>query len=79
MEITEKNEFSNLTNFFISKINSPYQEINYVIKNNDTVEKILRKFKIKEADIKNISVKLKESKLTNIYSGRKLNLIIKKF
>ena len=78
MEITEKNEFSNLTNFFISKINSPYQEINYVIKNNDTVEKILRKFKIKEADIKNISVKLKESKLTNIYSGRKLNLIIKK-
>ena len=41
-EITKNNEFSNLTNFFISKINSPYEEINYIIKNNDTVEKILK-------------------------------------
>ena len=37
--ITKTSEFSNLTNFFISKINSPYQEVNYIIKNNDTVEK----------------------------------------
>ena len=43
-EIIETNEFSNLTNFFISKINSPYEEIDYVIKNNDTVEKILKKY-----------------------------------
>jgi len=35
-EITENNEFSNLANFFISKINSPYKEVEYVIKNNDT-------------------------------------------
>ena len=39
-EITENSEFSNLTNFLISKINSPYEEIRYVIKNNDTGEKI---------------------------------------
>ncbi len=77
-KITKTNEFSNLTNFFISKINSPYEEINYVIENNDTVEKILKKFKIKNEDIKDISVKLKQQKLTNIYSGRKLSLIIKK-
>ena len=42
-EITETNEFSNLANFFLSKIKSPYEEIDYVIKNNDTVEKILKK------------------------------------
>ena len=77
-EVTKTDEFSNLTNFFISRINSPYEEINYVIKSNDTVEKILRKFKIKEYDIKEISLKLKQKKLTNIYSGRKLNLVIKK-
>ena len=35
-EITETGEFANLTNFFISKINSPYEEVNYLIKNNDT-------------------------------------------
>ena len=77
-EITENNEFSNLTNFFISKINSPYEEISYVIKKNDTVEKILNKFKVRNADIKTISIKLKQNNLANINSGRKLSLIIKK-
>ena len=77
-EITETNEFSNLAHFFISKINSPYEEIEYVIKNNDTVEKILKKYKIRDADIKNISLKLKEKKLANIYSGRKLSIVLKK-
>jgi len=77
-EITTSNEFSNLTNYFISKINSPYEEINYLIKNNDTLEKILKNFDIRNEDIKNISTKLKEKKLSNIYSGRKLSLIYKK-
>jgi murein DD-endopeptidase MepM/ murein hydrolase activator NlpD len=76
--ISKSNEFSNLTNFFISKINSPYEEVEYLIKNNDSVEKILKKFKIKNQDIKNISKKLKEEKLSNIYSGRKLSLVLKK-
>ena len=77
-EITKTNEFSNLVNFLITKINSPYEEINYAIKNNDTVEKILKSFNIQNEDIRNISIKLKEKKLDNIYSGRKLSLIIKK-
>jgi murein DD-endopeptidase MepM/ murein hydrolase activator NlpD len=78
-EVVRTNEFSNFINYISSKINSPYEEINYIIKNNDTVEKILKKFKIKDDDINKISVQLKQKKLTNIYSGRKLNLIIKKF
>ena len=41
-EFTKKNGFSNLTNFLLSKINSPYEELNYVIKSNDTIEKILK-------------------------------------
>ena len=77
-EITKNNEFSNLTNFLISKINNPYEEISYIIKNNDTIEKILKKFKVRNEDIKKISAQLKIKKLTNIYSGRKLSLIIKK-
>ena len=77
-EITENNEFSNLANLFISKINSPYEEVEYVIKNNDTVEKILKKYEIRDEDIKKISLKLKEKKLANIYSGRKLSIVLKK-
>ena len=77
-EITENKEFTNLTNFLLSKINNPYEEVVYVIKNNDTIEKILKEFKIKNDDIKEISVQLKNKKLANIYSGKRLNLIIKK-
>ena len=77
-EITKNNEFSNLTNFLISKINNPYEEVNYIIKNNDTIEKILKKFEVRNEDIKEISTQLKIKKLANIYSGRKLSLIMKK-
>ena len=77
-EITKNTELSNLTNYLISKINSPYKEINYVIKNNDTIEKILKKYKIRNVDIGEISIQLKKKKLANIYSGRKLSLILKK-
>ena len=77
-QITKTNEFSNLTNFLISKINSPYEEISYIIERNDTVEKILKKFKIRSVDIREITTQLKQKKLDNIYSGRKLSLIVKK-
>ena len=77
-EVLKTNEFLNLTNYFSSKINSPYEEIKYVIKNNDSIEKILKNYNIKNEDIKEISIKLKEKKLSNIYSGRKLSLIFKK-
>ncbi len=76
--IIETKEFSNLSNFIISKISSPYKEINYIIKNNDSVEKILKKFSINTSDINSISENLKKKKLTNIYAGRKLNLVLKK-
>ena len=77
-QVTNSNEFFNLTNYLISKINSPYTEENYLIKNNDSIEKILKKFNIRDSDIKKISTNLKERKLSNIYSGKKLSLIYKK-
>ena len=75
--ITKTNEFSNFTDFLVSKIKSPYKEINYVIEKNDTLEKILKKFSIRNEDIQNVSVELKQKKLANIRSGKKLSLIIK--
>ena len=77
-EITESDGFLNLSNFLIKKMSSPYEEINYVIKNNDTVEKILKEFSIRNSDIRDVSIQLKKKKLANIYSGRKLSLIVKK-
>ena len=76
--ISNSNEFSSLTNYIFSKIRSPYQEINYTIENNDTIERILKRFKVSDEDISKITLKLKQKNLSNIYSGRKLSLILKK-
>ena len=78
ISVKNSKEFSNLTNFLISKISSPYKEIKYTIKNNDTIEKILKKNNINIEDINSISTKLKKNKLSNIYSGRELSLVLKK-
>ena len=76
--IKNSKEFNSFTNLFINKIQSPYKEIKYTIQNNDTVEKILKKFDVKSDEINTISTKLKRKKLSNIYSGRELSLVIKR-
>ena len=76
--IYKSKEFSRISNFLVAKINSPYKDIKYTIKKNDSVEKILSKFNIRDEEVKEISLKLKQKKLTNIYSGRELKLIYKK-
>ena len=77
-DISKSNEFSQIFNFLVAKINSPYKDIKYTIKKNDSVEKILNQFNIRNEEVKEISLKLKQKKLTNIYSGRELKLIYKK-
>ena len=77
-EVAKSNEFSNLTKYLISKINSPYKKINYTIKHNDSLEKILKRFDIIQSDIGIISFKLRQKGLSNIYSGRELSLVTKK-
>ncbi len=76
--VVKSEEFKNLGDHFLSKLNSPYKEVRYLIENNDSVEKILKKFKIVAEDIKIISTNLKQKKLTNIYAGRELLLVLKK-
>jgi murein DD-endopeptidase MepM/ murein hydrolase activator NlpD len=76
--VVKSEEFKNLGDYFISKINSPYKEVKYLIQNNDSIEKILKKLDINSNDIKIISNNLKQKKLTNIYAGRTLSLVLKK-
>ena len=70
-------EFYLLKNFLISNLKSPYKEYKYIIKNNDSIEKILNKFNIKNSEVNFITKRLKERKLTNIYAGRELTIIVK--
>ena len=67
-----------LSQSFISKLKSPYSEIKYNIKNNDSIESILGRFEIENDEIKFIVNELNKKKLTNIYAGRELSIILKK-
>ena len=71
-------KFTNFSKYLLSKLNSPYSDHSYTIQNNDTIEKILKKFDVNIKDIKNISAKLKKKQLSNIYSGRELSIVLKK-
>ena len=71
-------EVQDLKNSFFKSLKSPYSEFNYKIENNDSIGKILKKFKISEDEIQKIIDGLKKKKLTNIYAGRELYIVLKK-
>ena len=49
-----------LKNYILNQVKSPYLEYNYIIKDNDTIEKILKKFSIKNDEITFIVKKIKK-------------------
>ena len=71
-------EVQDLKNSFFKSLKSPYSEFSYKIENNDSIGKILNKFKIPEDEIQKIIDGLKKKKLTNIYAGRELYIVLKK-
>jgi len=79
-QITKKNNQSlfEIKQKFSDNLKTPYKKYDYVIENNDSINSILKKFNIDNKEVKTIIEELKEKKLTNIYSGRKISLILKK-
>ena len=77
-KILDNSEYLNIKNYLFSSMISPYSEYSYIIKNNDSVEKILRKYEVAEKDIKYVINEIKNKKLTNIYPGRKIFIITKR-
>ena len=71
-------EDNNILERLTDNLRRPYQVYNYVIKNNDSVQGILRKYSVNEDEISKIVKKLKDQKLSNIYSGREISIILKK-
>ncbi len=72
-------EFSELKETLFENLKSPYLEFKYNIEINDSIGRILNRFNVTDKEIKLIIAGLKEKKLTNIYAGRTLSIVIKKF
>ena len=70
-------EFVNTKNSNFDILNSPYREFKYKIENNDSIGKILKKFRVSNNEVQKIIEGLKKKKLTNVYAGRELNIVLK--
>ena len=63
---------------FSDNLKTPYKKYDYVIENNDSINSIFKKFNIDNKEVRMIIEELKEKKLTNIYPGRTISIILKK-
>ncbi len=70
-------EFKNIKNYVLKNLNSPYKEYTYLVQNNDTIEKVLKNYKIKNEDIKDIITEIAKQKLSNIYAKTEIKIITK--
>jgi len=71
-------EFNNIKNYILKNLNSPYKEYTYLVQNNDTIERVLKNYKIKNEDIKDITTEIAKQKLSNIYAKTEIKIIITK-
>jgi murein DD-endopeptidase MepM/ murein hydrolase activator NlpD len=71
------NEFSNIKEYIFENLNSPYKEYSYIVKNNDTIEKILKKYSVDNEDINSIATSVVKKKLSNIFAKTEVKIVIK--
>ena len=71
------NEFNNIKDFVFDNVKSPYKEYSHTVKNNDTLEKVLKKYNISNVEVNNLISKVVEKKLSNINTGSQIQIITK--
>ncbi len=67
-----------LKNYLLNQLRSPFIEYDYIVKNNDTIELVLKKFSVKQSEINLIVKKIKKQKLSNITPGQKMKFVLKR-
>ena len=65
--------------FILNQINSPFINLNYEIKKGDTIQKILKKYKVQNSDIQTIINQYKKyGKPNQLLAGNEIDIIIEK-
>ena len=70
-------EFNNIKEFVFESVKSPYKEFSYIVKNNDTLEKVLKSFNINNNEINNLISEIIRKKLSNISAGAQVEIVTK--
>ena len=78
-KVNKKSDVINFSEFLLSQIRSPFTNINYEIVQGDTIQKILKKYKVKNSDIQTVINEYKKfGKAHHLTLGKKIDIIIKK-
>ena len=78
-KFSKKPDVTNFSEFLLSQIRSPFTNINYEISQGDTIQKILKKYKVKNRDIQIVINEYKKfGKAYHLTLGKKIDIIIKK-
>ena len=74
----EIDDLKKIKEFLLSQIKSPFTNVDYEIKNGDTIQKILKKYNVQNNDIqKTINQYNKYGKPNQLLAGSKIEIIIK--
>ena len=73
----KSDEFNNIKEYILENIKSSYKEYNYTVRNNDTLEKVLKNYDVPNKEINNLISEIIKKKLTNISAGAQIQLITK--
>ena len=72
-------DFVTFKKFLLNQIKSPFINIDYEIKSGDTIQKILKKFKVENSEIQKVIYQYKKySNPAQLLSGNKINITFKK-
>jgi murein DD-endopeptidase MepM/ murein hydrolase activator NlpD len=75
----QKTDLKSIQNFLLSRINSPFINVNYTIEKGDTIQKILKKYKVKNNEIQAVIKRYKKYAEPNqLLVGNIINIIIAK-
>jgi murein DD-endopeptidase MepM/ murein hydrolase activator NlpD len=71
------NEFNNIKNYLFDNLKSPYKEYSYIIKRNDTLDKILKQYKVLNTDITLLLKEIQKKDVSEIFVGQTINMVTK--
>ena len=78
-DYSENSDVITFKKFLLKQINSPFINLNYEIKSGDTIQNILKKYKVKNSEIETIINQYKKfGKPNQLLVGNKIDIIIKK-
>ena len=78
-DFNEESDLKKFKKFLLNQIKSPFINLNYEINKGDTIQKILRKYKVQNSEIQRVINQYKKfGKPNQLLVGQKIDIIIKK-